>query len=96
MAELGLVHGHNHGGETHANASQGSTAVHVVDVLRAGLQGATETEDDGADKNRDLAAEFVARWAGEEGAYKGASRKDGDDCAAGLLVSMDVSDLGKG
>lgn len=84
MTKLSLVHWHDHGCETDTDASQGATSVHVVDVLRASLQGAPKTEDNGADEDGDLSAELVTCWAGEEGSYEGSAREDRDDGAAGI------------
>jgi hypothetical protein len=103
MAELGLVHGHNHSGEPDTirsaacllvfggadipNTGQGPPRVHVVDGLGTGLEGTTEAEDDGPDEDGQSTAECVARRSGAESTYKGSAREDGHDGAATASLS---------
>ena len=83
VAQLGLVQRHDHGEEADAHAGQAPACVEVVDGLRACLQPAAETEDEGADEDGLVAAKAVGRESGEEGSEKGSAREDGDYSAAG-------------
>jgi len=58
------------------DASKASTRVHVADVLRTGLQAATEEENEGADEDGHFTTEVVANGAGKHCAEKSTPSKD--------------------
>ena len=63
VRDLSLVQGREHGKHSNAHARQEPSGIHIVDVLRAGLDAAAQEEHDAACEDRKTAAYQVCQTA---------------------------------
>ena len=63
VGDLSLVQGREHGKHSDAHACQEPSGIHIVDVLRAGLDAAAQEEHDAACEDRKAAAYQVCKTA---------------------------------
>lgn len=96
MRQLSLVERDNHDQDPCTDSGDKSAGVEVVDVLRGGLDGAANKEDEGACGESGPAAEVVAYRPREGGADDAPDGEEGDDeTGVGWIGGVEFVDEGR-